>query len=62
MANQSLQGRVIDEANPPVDIQNLLIEVYDHDVLKTDNFLGTATTDASGSYSVSYTSGTGEAS
>jgi hypothetical protein len=46
MANQSPQGRVIDKANPPVGIQKLLIEVYDHDVLKADDFLGT--TDAGG--------------
>jgi hypothetical protein len=46
MANQGVQGRVVDNANPPVGIQNLIIEVYDHDVLTADDFLGTATTDA----------------
>jgi hypothetical protein len=54
MTNQSLQGRVIDKANPPVGIQNPLIEVYDHHVLKLVDFLDTAATDASGSYGVSY--------
>jgi hypothetical protein len=57
MANGGVQGRVVDTANPPVGIKNLIIEVYDHDVLSADDFLGTATTDASGAYSVSYTPG-----
>src|ERR1700687_1353085 len=57
MANQGTQGRVIDKANPPVGIKNLVVEVYDHDVLSADDFLGTTTTDANGNYSVSYTPG-----
>ena len=56
MANQGVQGRAADKANTHADIQNLIIEIYDHDVSTGDDLLGTATTDASRSCSVSYIS------